>query len=214
MRVMSAGRLATRRRRRDDGLTVGFAELALTDIVARVAAVDPTPGAGPSLAWTCSLAAALVEMVSGIALSQEPVDRSVIEQRQARARALWNVALALADTDTDAYQAVLAVQRRRGETGHAHRLRKALHAAADPLISIVEVAGEVAALAADATGQVHGGARGEAKTAAILAAAVVDAGVPLIELNLADAREDPRLARARAIAQEACSDRARALGAS
>lgn len=55
------------------------------------------------------------------------------------------------------------------------------------------MAGEVAALAADATGQVYGGARGEAKSAAILAAAVVDAGVPLIELNLADAREDPRL---------------------
>jgi methenyltetrahydrofolate cyclohydrolase len=187
---------------------VGFAELALTDIVTRVAAVDPTPGAGPSLAWTCSLAAALVEMVSGITLSQQPVDRSVVEQRQARARALRNVALALADADTDAYQAVLAVQRCRGDTRHTHRLREALHAAADPLISIVEVAGEVAAQAADATGQVYGGARGEAKTAAILAAAVVDAGVPLIELNLADAREDPRLARARAIAQEACSVRA------
>jgi formiminotetrahydrofolate cyclodeaminase len=193
---------------------MGFAELVLTDIVARVAAVDPTPGAGPSLAWTCGLAAALVEMVSGISLSQQPVDGSAIEQRQARALALRNRSLALADADADAYQAVLAVQRRRGETGHADRLREALHAATDPLVSIVETAGEVTGLAADATGQIRGGARGEAKTAAVLAAAVVEAGVPLIELNLAGAPEDPRLARARAIAREACSDRARALGRS
>src|ERR1700729_4429572 len=108
---MSGGQQATHPRRRHDGPKVGFAESALTEIVAQVAAVDPTPGAGPSLAWTCSLAAALVEMVSGITLSQQPVYRRAIEQRHARARALRNVALALADADSDAYQAVLAVQR-------------------------------------------------------------------------------------------------------
>jgi formiminotetrahydrofolate cyclodeaminase len=193
---------------------MAFAELALTEILARVAAVDPTPGAGPSLAWTCGLAAALVEMVSGVSLGQEPVDRNAIEQRRARALVLRNVALTLADADADAYRAVIAVQRRRCEAGHAGRLREALHAAADPLVSIVETAGEVTRLAADATGQVRGGARGEAKTAAVLAAAVVQAGVPLIELNLASAPEDPRLARARAIARQACSDRSRALGQS
>ncbi|HEY5431626.1 MAG TPA: cyclodeaminase/cyclohydrolase family protein [Solirubrobacteraceae bacterium] len=174
------------------------------------------PGRGPSLTWTCGPAAALVEMVSGISLSQQPVDRSAFEQRQARVLAPRNpaLALALADADADAYQAVLAVQRRRGETGQAGRLREGLRAAADPLVSIVETAGEVTRLAADATGQVRGGARGEAKTAAVLAAAVVEAGVSLIELNLAAAPDDPRLARARAIAHEACSDRARALGTS
>jgi hypothetical protein len=42
-----------------------FADLSLTEIVDAVASRDPTPGAGPSLAWTCALAAGLVEMVSG-----------------------------------------------------------------------------------------------------------------------------------------------------
>jgi formiminotetrahydrofolate cyclodeaminase len=193
---------------------MAFAELTLTELVDRVAAVDPTPGAGPSLAWTCGLAASLVEMVSGISLSQQPVDRSAIEQRRAQATALRNLALALADADADAYRAVLAVGRRRGEAGHAGQLREALHAAADPLLSIVETAGEVTRLAADATSQIRGGARGEAKTAAVLGAAVVEAGVPLIELNLASAPGDPRVARARAIAQEALSHRARALSES
>jgi hypothetical protein len=189
---------------------VGFAELALADIVARVAAVDPTPGAGPSLAWACGLAAALVEMVSGISLSQQPVDRSAVEQRQARALALRNLALALAD----AYQAVLpsSVDAARQVTpaGFVRRCgprRIRWSRASRP-------AGEVTRLAADATGQVRGGVRGEAKTAAVLAAAVVEAGVPLTELNLAGAPEDPRIARARAITRETCSDRARALGTS
>jgi formiminotetrahydrofolate cyclodeaminase len=193
---------------------VAFADLTLTEIIQRVAAVDPTPGAGPSLAWTCSLAAALVEMVSGISLSQQPVDRKAIEQRRARATALRNLALTLADADADAYRAVLAVGRRRGEAGHAARLREALHAAADPLLSIVETAGEVTRLAADAISQIRGGARGEAKTAAVLGAAVVQAGLPLIELNLAVTPGDPRVTRARAIAQQASADRARALAAS
>ena len=49
-----------------------FADLSLTEIVDAVASRDPTPGAGPSLAWTCALAAALVEMVSAVMLGKEP----------------------------------------------------------------------------------------------------------------------------------------------
>jgi formiminotetrahydrofolate cyclodeaminase len=190
---------------------VGFAELGFAEIVERVAAAEPTPGAGPSLAWTCALAAALVEMVSAVSLRQQPVDSSALEERRARAMELRRVALALADTDAAAYQAVLAVQRRGGEAGHALRLREALHAAADPLLAIVETAGEVTRLAADAIGLARGGVRGEAKTAAVLGAAVVEAGVPLIELNLAGAFQDPRVMLARDIADAARSDRLRAL---
>jgi hypothetical protein len=49
-----------------------FADLSLTEIVDAVASRDPTPGAGPSLAWTCALAAGLVEMVSAVMLGKEP----------------------------------------------------------------------------------------------------------------------------------------------
>jgi formiminotetrahydrofolate cyclodeaminase len=193
---------------------MAFAELPLRDVLGRVASADPTPGAGPGLAWTCALAAGLVEMVCGVSLRQESVDRSSIEQRRARAEILRANALVLADADADAYEAVLAVQRRRDQPDHGARLREALHAAADPLLSIVEAAGEVTRLAVDAMGQVRGGARGEAKTAAILGAAVVEAGVPLIELNLAGAPDEPRLARARELALCAREDRARAMGES
>jgi formiminotetrahydrofolate cyclodeaminase len=143
---------------RSDPSATALAELTLAEIVARVAAVDPTPGAGPSLAWTCALAAALEEMVSGISLGQQPANGEAITQRRARAATLRETALGLADAD--AYRTVLAVRRGRTEAGHAGRLRDALHSAADPLVLIVEVAGEVTRLAADATGQVRGGARG------------------------------------------------------
>ncbi len=188
-----------------------LAQMSLAEMVQRVASAEPTPGAGPSLAWTCGLAAALVEMVSAVTIRQDPSPRSEIERRRDRATELRHLSLSVADTDADAYRKVLAVQQRREEPGHAARLREALHAAADPLVTIVETAGEVTRLAADAYAEVRGGARGEAVTAAVLGAAVAQTAVALVELNLAGAPEDPRLARVRHVSQNANSDRQRVL---
>ena len=167
-------------------------------LLERVASSDPAPGAGPSAAWTCALAAALVEMVSAVALRKEPEDAGAVEARRERAAELCATALALAERDIAAYRDVLAVGRRRGEAGHAQRLRDA-----------VEVAAEVTRLAADAAGEARGGIRGEAVTAAVLAEAVARAGVSIAELNLAGVPEDPRLGRVRALAQAARADRER-----
>ncbi len=49
-------------------------------------------------------------------------------------------------------------------------------------------------------------------TAAGLGEAVVQAGIPLVELNLGGERADPRLTRIQLIARDASSDRQRALG--
>ena len=192
-------------------MMVDFADLPLAEVVQRVSSIEPTPGAEPSLAWTCALAAALVEMVSAVSLRQQAEYPHPMERRRDRAAQLRQVALSLADTDAAACRGVLAVQRRRQESGHAQRLREALFAAADPLVAMVEAAGEVTRLAADAVADARGGVRGEAITAAVLAAAVVQAGVPLVELNLAGTRDDPRLARVRHLGAEAASERGRAL---
>lgn len=186
--------------------------MPLAEVVRRVASLEPTPGAGPSLAWTCALAAGLAEMVCAVALRKRPEHPSEIEERRDRAAALRELALSLADVDAAAYRQVLAVQRRRREAGHAQRLSDALQAAADPLVAIVEAAAELTRLAADAAAGARGGVRGEALTAVVLGAAVVDAGVPLVELNLAGARDDPRLARVRHLREQADSERERALG--
>ena len=195
-----------------DPLDIGaLADSTLAALLERVAASDPAPGAGPSAAWTCALAAALVEMVSAVTLRTQPEDAGPVEARRRRAAELRDTALALAERDIAAYRDVLAVRRRRGEAGHAQRLRDALGAAADPPIAIAEAAAEVTRLAADAAGEARGGIRGEAITAAVLAEAVARVGVSIAELNLAGVPDDPRLGRVRALAQAARADRDRVL---
>jgi formiminotetrahydrofolate cyclodeaminase len=184
-----------------------FADQSLSEIVDSVAARDPTPGAGPSLAWTLALAAALVEMTSAVMLRKEPDAPAAIEARRNRAHALRTTALALADLDAAAYREVLAVQRRRDEPGHPRRLRQALADAADPLVQIVQTAREVSELATAAVADARGGIRGEAMTALVLAAGVARGAVPLVELNLAGDPLDPR----RALVREAAAVAARAL---
>jgi formiminotetrahydrofolate cyclodeaminase len=184
-----------------------FADLTLAQIMEVVAARDPTPGAGPTLAWTCALAAALVEMVSAVSLRQDPADPEAIEARGERAHVLRTAALELAERDAAAYREVLAVQRRREEPGHPQRLRRALADAADPLVSIVQTACEVAELATAAVADARGGVRGEAMTALVLAEGVARGAVPLVELNLAGDPADPR----RALVGEAAAGAANAL---
>ncbi len=182
-----------------------FADLPLHEIVESLAARDPTPGAGPTLAWTCAFAAALVEMVSAVTLRKEPDSPTAIEGRRDRAHALRTTALGLADVDAAAYRDVLAVQRGRGEPGHSQRLRQALADAADPLVRIIDTAREVAELATGAVADARGGVRGEAITALVLAESVVRGGVPLVELNLASDPQDPRRARVRGAAAVAAA---------
>ena len=189
-----------------------LSDSSLAALARQVASSDPAPGAGPSAAWTCALAAALVEMVSAVALRKDADDPVAAASRRDRAAALRARALELADEDVRAYTAVLAVLRRRDEPGHGGRLRAALSEAADPPLALVQVAAEITRLAADAAAAARGAVRGEAMTAAILAEAVARAGLPLVELNLASAPEDPRRARVRELAEAARGDLGRAIG--
>jgi formiminotetrahydrofolate cyclodeaminase len=188
-----------------------FAELPLAEVVASVASREPTPGAGPSLAWTCALAAGLVEMTSAVMLRKDPESPPAVEARRDRARALREAAMSLADRDAAAYREVLAAQRRRDEPGHPQRVRQALADAADPLVQIVQTGREVSELAVAAVDDARGAVRGEAITALVLAESVARAGVLLVELNLASAPEDPRRASAREAAAAATAGLQRTL---
>jgi formiminotetrahydrofolate cyclodeaminase len=149
-------------------------------------------------------------MVSAVALRKEPADSDAAARRRDRAATLRALALELADGDVAAYSQVLAVLRRRGESGHGERLVAALSLAADPPLAIAETAGEVAQLAAEAAEEASGAVKGEALTAAILAEAVVRACAPLVDMNLGSAPQDPRRARAHELAEAARADLARA----
>jgi formiminotetrahydrofolate cyclodeaminase len=178
----------------------GFGERSFDEVLEALASTDPTPGAGPAAAWTCAVAAALVEMVSKIEARGEGADTRAAEQRAARAQTLRTHALELADADMEAYRAVLAVRRTREEPGYAERLRDALSTAADPPLAIAEAAAELARLAGEAGDRARGGVKGEAAAAGVLAGAATAVCVKIVELNLGGAPEDPRLARVRELA--------------
>jgi methenyltetrahydrofolate cyclohydrolase len=194
----------------NDQVTLGADDRPFADLVRDVASVQPTPGAGPSLAWTCALAAALVEMANAVVLRHQPELADAITAERDRATALRKLALSLADKDAAAYRRVLAAQRDRETPDRARRIRRALVAAADPIVAIAEAAAEVTHLAADVAARARGGVRGEAVTAAALGCAVAEAGVSVVELNLAGTPDDPRHARVHQAADAARANRQRA----
>lgn len=194
-------------------MTGSLAGASLDDLLGRLAATAPTPGAGPAAAVACALAAALAEMVIATEIRREPGDAPAGRRRRDRAAELRSLALDLADTDVGAYRAVLDVRREGDLPGHARRLHEALSAAADPPLAIAEAAAEVVALAVDAARRARGGVRGEAIAAAVLGEAAAAACVALVELNLGGAPADPRLERIRALARAAAKERARVAGA-
>jgi formiminotetrahydrofolate cyclodeaminase len=177
-------------------------------LLERVSSSDPVPGAGPAAAWTCALAAALVEMVCAVMIAREGDERGELSARGARAGALRTGALALAGRDMEVYRGVLAVRA----AGDPKRLGAALAAAADPPLEIARAAAELTELAADAFATARGGVRGEAATAAVLAEASARAAAAIVVFNLAGDPADPRRDQARQLVAEAGTQRTRVEG--
>jgi formiminotetrahydrofolate cyclodeaminase len=168
--------------------------MTLEEALDQLASERPAPGAGAVAAWCCALAAALVEMVARVVIARGK-EQPRMARRRHRAGELRAAALRLAGEDAAAYRAVIDAppERRSG----------VLAAAADPPLAIAEAAAETGALAAASAGDAGGPLRGEAETAVLVAAAATRAAARLVELNLGGAPGDPRLNRARELAERA-----------
>ncbi|MEA2291426.1 MAG: methenyltetrahydrofolate cyclohydrolase [Solirubrobacteraceae bacterium] len=135
------------------------------------------------------------------------------EAATGRARELRERALALADADLTSYAPVLEAARLpREDPGRADALRAALSEASTVPLAIAEAAAEVAELAADRAREGKRSLEGDATAGALLAEAATRAAARLVEINLAGAPDDERLARARDCAERAAAARRRALG--
>ncbi len=188
----------------------GLAGATLAELMGRLAADTPAPGAGPAAAWACAMSAALVEMVTAVELRKDAGDLAAARRRAERAATLRVRALELADLDVAAYTRVLDILGRRDEPGHGGRLRQALAEAAEPPLEIARTAAEATRLAADACAVARGGVRGEAIAAAVLGEAALRTCAPLVEMNLAGHADDPRRVEIGDLARAGAADLARA----
>ncbi len=165
-----------------------LAELPLSELLERVAARTPAPGAGSTAAMTCALAAGLVQMAARFAPDGSPA--AGVAQR---AGDLRGIALRLADDDLRAYAPVLeALRLPASEPDRLKRLATARSQASQPPLGVAQAGAEVAELGviAGRSGSPH--LIGDATAGVLLAAAACRAAAELVAINLADAPDDQR----------------------
>jgi formiminotetrahydrofolate cyclodeaminase len=176
-------------------------DLTVRELLDAVAADSPAPAGGAVAALGTALAAALAGMTARIT-------GGGFADRAATADALRRRAGELADADGAAYEEFLATLRLPREPDPEARgeaVRAARSGATEVPTKIGEVAAAVARLAADLAGTVKPNLRGDAVAGALVAAAAAGIAVELVETNVGEDSEDPRLVRVRQAAATARS---------
>ena len=188
----------------------GYLDMRVGEFLDELAAARPAPGGGSAAALAVALAAALCAMTADLSARQLAQALQLADE----SRSLLRRAAPLAQADADAYGGVLAARREPGQPGgppRAERVSAALARATEVPLVVAGRGDRVAALAADIAGRGNPAVRGDALTAARLAAAAAQAAAALVQINLAGAPGDARPVRATHLAARAA--RAAALAA-
>ena len=164
-------------------------DLRVADLLDAVAAREPAPGGGAVAALAAALAAGLVSMANRFS-----------EVGAERPEELRVAAAVLADADAAAYDGYLRAARSARVSGDRDAARAALDAATDVPLAVLDVAGEVAQLAAAVTADGNQRLRGDATAAALMAAAAAEIAAVLVRENVGAG--DPRAVQAAARAAE------------
>lgn len=153
---------------------------SLGEFLEEVAAAEPSITGGGVNAVTVAAAAGLVTMSARLSTTMDAAEDTAAEAEQLRAEAMT-----LSDADGRAYNAVLQAQRLPADApGRRAALSAALADAADPPLRLAELAADIARLAAEVATVCKKPLRGDAITAAELAAAVARASTALARTNL------------------------------
>jgi methenyltetrahydrofolate cyclohydrolase len=206
-----------------------YLDLPVGQFLAGLSAPTPDPGGGAVAALAVTLAASLCAMTAALSTRQlpgagragtaaphpagdaTPAPHPAGDATPApatgggaawlarRAGQLRDQAAPLAQADADGYRAVLAARR----AGDADAVQAALSAACEVPMRVAEIAVAVAGIAATVAASGNPAVRGDAVTAALLAAAGAGSAALLVQINLAGAADDARPGRAARLAAEA-----------
>jgi formiminotetrahydrofolate cyclodeaminase len=157
-------------------------DCSVADLLDNLAARQPTPGGGGAAALTAAMAAGLLGMAARFSTPQL-VDAA---GRAAHADRVRTQVAALAEQDAEAYQAVLAafaLPREPDSDVRRRQIRRSLERAARVPTEIAEAASGIAIEAAELAERGNPNLRGDAFTAAALAAALVRLNVELGKLG-------------------------------
>ena len=165
-----------------------------------LSATTPDPSGGGVAALAVALAAGLSVMTAGLSARHLPEAQRLAE----RARQLRDRAAPLAQADAEAYRAVITALRARDAAAPSQpQIAAALSQASVVPMEVAEIGAEVAAAAATIASGGNPNVRGDAVTAALLAAAGSRAAAALVRINLTGAEDDDRPVRAERLAAEA-----------
>ena len=159
----------------------------------QLAARTPTPGGGGAAAVTGALAAGLVAMAARFSERQLPEAGDLADQADELRRRVAD----LAEADARAYTSVLkALRLPRDEAQRREaRRREALEGAAAVPLEITTIGARVAQLAVRVAEAGNPNLRGDAVTAALLAAASARSAASLVDINVGLGALDPALSR-------------------
>jgi formiminotetrahydrofolate cyclodeaminase len=146
----------------------------LDDLAART----PAPGGGAAAALTCAMAAALVEMATSFASAQG------LEAVRDRAHAIREQASGLAYADGRAYGVVLEALRMEKGDQRTAGLDEAVSGAIAVPMQVLELASEVATLAADVAETGNRNLEGDALAGSLLAEAAARSAATLAQMNM------------------------------
>jgi formiminotetrahydrofolate cyclodeaminase len=144
----------------------------------QLAARTPAPGGGAVAAVTCAMAAGLVEMAAAFDAGGQ------LDAVGARAHALRVQVAALASADGRAYAGVLEALRMPAGPERTQCLDAAVAGAIECPMLVLEIAAEVATLAADVAARGNRNLEGDAVTGALVAEAAARSAASLAQLNV------------------------------
>ncbi len=177
-------------------------DLRLQEFLDEVASERRTPGSGSVAALVTAAAAGLLAKIARASKDGWPEAAGIAAQ----AESLRDRAAPLAQADAEEYEAALSAPTKTGDESVQRRdfaVGRAYARAAEPPLRIVETATDVAQLSVTVARNGNQSLRADAAAAGAFAAAAARAAAELVAVNLTASAEDPRVVRARALAEDA-----------